>query len=693
MTSRLMEIELWRKNNFVCFPIPVNTKQADSRYKSNNTNPDQIIKESENWGAIGQIDAHNGIIDFDNKERYRKIAEKMIEKGYKVIESPHGWHIPFVNCGSIVSKMELFDKSIQDKKIIEIQGYLHYVVGVGSWVREDKKDPNSKLVTYKNVGSDKFWNLDGMDFGEFVDKICEQCGVNSKTYNDKSRNQNLRNKFINKKIPEEKESNDYFHQAARVCLTDGDSKEKAIERIRKIYDDWKISKFASDRSFENVTYKVNEVYENPGKWKIKSGKHTFGKSNEINRTTVALSLLEKNEYYSNKKTDEVYQNKNGFLELINDVIGSELFRENPKMERADIAEILNKIKNGARDIPETNKNLIVFKNGVFDSRVRGLVETEEIADMGFSQYNYLEKTKENEPTEFLKFFDSYKVDELPRLKIGLRSIFSGHLDSRISVIHGISRVGKTTMMSIICKIMGPEYAFSVDLDEFLDDRATRSLIIGKRLIVFQDLPETWKKLVIIKNMTGESQIGIREFGKKLDGNSDNKIKIFATANQLPAIKESQKNAMYSARLSLIHNIRKVPFEEDETFEDRIIETEGEKILSWIINLDDTECQYEHRDTVRKEWEELANPQEKWLESEYQISTELDDKMPVKTLCNYFEAWSENSMKVSIEQMCISLKDLGYSVNSNIVKNILPKPKAAALSNSTNTGAGLKTTEN
>jgi len=690
---RKTEIELWQKNDFVCFPIPANTKAADTRYKSNNTNPNQIIKDSENWGAIGTENAHNGIADFDNKEKYRKFAELMIERGYKVIETPHGWHIPFVNCGNTVTKMDLFDKSIQDKKIVEIQGYLQYVVGVGSWVRDDKKDPKSKLVTYKNVGSDKFWDLDGLDYGQFVDSICEDCNVHSGKYNDKSRNQNLRNKFINKKIPEENESNDYFHQAARVCLTDGDSKEQALERITVIYDEWKKSKFASDRSFYNITCKVNEVYDNPSKWKIKSGKHTFGKSNEIDRTETALKLLAQNEYYSNKKSGEVYQNKNGFLELINDVIGSELFRENPKMERADITEILNKIKNGSRDMPETNENLIVFKNGTVDTTIRKIIDTEEIADMGFSQYNYLEKTKANEPTEFLKFLDSYDKSEWPRLKMALRSIFSGHLDSRISVIHGISRVGKTTMLSIICKILGSEYAFSVDLDEFLDDRATRSLIIGKRLVVFQDLPETWKKLAIIKNMTGESQIGIREFGKKLDGNTDNKIKIFATANQLPAIKDSQKNAMYSARLSLIHNTRTEPFEEDETFEDRIIENEGEKILSWIINLSDDECQYETRDIVREEWESLANPQEKWLESEYVISTDLDDKMPVKTLCNYFEAWSDKSMKVSLEQMCISLKNLGYSVNSNIVKNILKKPNVIPSSKNNPTGPAMKHTEN
>jgi hypothetical protein len=669
-----VEIELWREHGFNVFPIKGKQKGADHRYDAERTELNQVIKDSENWGVMGRIDEHNGILDFDDKELYRKFATRMIKQGYKVIESPHGWHIPFVNMKNTVTKIELFNTKFSPDKLIEIQGYKQYVIGVGSWVNEDKKDPNSELVTYKNVGSNKFWDVKGKDFGEFVDKICSQCDVYSKKHNDKSRNQNLREKFMDGKIPVEKESNDYFLQSARVCLTDKNTKEEALERIRVVYDEWKLSKFASDRTWYNVESKVNEVYENPDQWIIKTGKHTFGKKSEVDRTAIALKLLDLNDYYSNKESGEVFQNKNGFLELINPIIGHELFLENPKVERADISEVLNKIKNGARDMPETNKDMVVFKNGTFDSKSGKIVETEEIADMGFRQFEWLEKTKSNEPKEFMKFFKSYPKSELPRFKAGLKAIFSGYHDSRITVLHGISRVGKTTIMSILCKILGSHYAFSVDLDLFLTDRATMSKINGKRLVVFQDLPETWKDFAKIKNITGESQISIRGFNQDLEP-EDNKIKIFATANKLPSIKESVKNAMYSDRLSLIHNIEKKKFKADNRLEDRIIKAEAEKIVSWIVNLTNEECEYE--DTVETEWEALANPQEKWLDANYKISTG-DDRVPVMVLCKAFEVYHEKSMKVSIDVMTETLKELGYTVHNNIVKNIIDKPKPVEL---------------
>jgi len=664
-------IKLYQKHNFITFPIKKGSKGADFRYDAERTKPNQPIRENENWGVVGTLTGRNGTIDFDDKERFREFAELKIKDGYKVIESPHGWHIPFVGIKNTVTKMELHNYKVQQDKLIEIQGYKHYCVGVGSWVHEDKKDPNSKLVTYNDRGSNKFWNLENMDYNEFVDMICKECNVTTKKKNSNSSYKNLRDKFIKGQIPSEGQSNDYFFEAGKVCNSDGLSQQEALERIRPIYDEWQLSEFASDRPWSNIETKVNEVYEK--NLKVRVGKPTISKGGEVDRTGIALRKLEKNEYYSDKKTGEVYQNKNGFLELINYTLGSELFLSNPEVMKADISEILEKIKNGAMNMPNTNKDMIVFPNGTFDSRVHKIIETDEIADMGFNQYNYLPKTKENEPKEFLKFFESYKKSEHPRLKAGLRSIFTGYHDSRISVLHGINRVGKTTILSIICKILGKEYAYSVDLDIFLSDRATMSEIIGKRFVVFQDLPEKWKYFTMIKNITGESQTNIRKFNQKSEV-SENKIKIFATANKLPDIKESQKNTMYSARLSLIHNIEKKQFPENEKLEDRIIETEAEKIISWIINLSDEECKYENKDTVRKEWEELASPQVGWLESNYKPSTSMLDRMVIIELCNEFKAFSENSMEISIEQMTISLKTLGYSVHDNVVKNILSKPK-------------------
>lgn len=671
-------IELFRENGFNCFPISANSKVADYRYKAKGkTVPNQTITKKENYGILPTKDGLNAIIDIDEKERYRKFAESMIKEGYMVIESPHGWHIPVINLGNYATKMELFDYNYQKEKIIEIQGWLHYCVGVGSQIIDEA---SGNILKYVNRGSEKIWSAKGKSFDEFVNAICKNCSVESIKKNSTSSYKYLRDQFIKNEIPKPKQSNDYFFEASRVCLTDGLTKEEALDKIRIVYDKWAESEQFSHRPWSNIESKVNEVYEK--NMIIQVGKEKKDSRGNIDRTKVAEGLIELRKIYSNPTTHEVFENKNGFLEKINDTLKKELQHEYPEMEKSDYDQILFKMEGFAEDLPPTNKDLIVFKNGIYSKKAHTTIETDDLADMGFNDYNYLEKTEENEPKEFLKFFKSYNKEELPRFYAGLKAIFSGYHDSRITTLHGISRVGKTTIMSILCKVIGQEYAYSVDLEIFLEDRATMSEIIGKRLVVFQDLPEKWKDFTKIKNITGESQLNIRQFNKKSEM-SDNKIKIFATANQLPEIKESVKNAMYSARLSLIHNIETVQFEEDVRLEDRIIESEAEKIISWIINLPDEDCKYENKETIEKEWEELASPQISWLDCEYTPTTDMMDKKTVVGICDEFRAFSKNSMKVSIDQMVISLKGLGYSVHDNVVKNIKLKAKPVGLKDSDN----------
>ena len=311
--------------------------------------------------------------------------------------------------------------------------------------------------------------------------------------------------------------------------------------------------------------------------------------------------------------------------------------------------------------------------------------------MAFPEYNYLTRTKENEPNIFLKFFDSYPKEEMPRFFAGIKGIFDGYLDSRISVLVGISRVGKTTVTSILCKALTKRYGFSTDLDSLLDDKFTLSEVKGMRLLVIQDLPDTWKKFAIIKILSGESELSFREFHKKLEKNVTNKIKIFATGNLLPPIKDSQKNAMYSDRLSILHNTETKMFKSDKKLEDIILESEAEKIISWCVNIPDSECEYEEYETVRKEWEDLANPHYDWLDSEYYVNGDSTWTIPVVNLCKLFKTNDPKSRKVSVEAMTEALKSLGYTVRENICKNITEKSKSTD-GNQTETGVGMKSND-
>ena len=655
-------IELFRNSKFNCFPIPSNQKVADFRYKASKTIPNQIIKDEENYGILPTAGSGNCIVDLDNKEHYRKFADFMIKEGFMMIESPHGWHMPVVDLGGAVSKIELFDYDIQSKKIVEIQGYDHYCVGAESVII----DTDDRELTYNNKGSDKIWSGDGRDFHDFVDKICEKLKVESRKKNNNSSYQNFRDRFREGGLPTKGSSNDYFHQAAIACNTDGLSIEEARDRIKVVYHKWTTSDNFSNRPWENIEAKIVEVYSKNQVTKIGRPE----KDDESKPENIARKIVSERNIYSDVDTDEIFENKDGFLELINHTLVREMLRLHPEMTQTQYNDVLFKLKGYSDEIPPTNKNYIVFKNGILDKTKLELIETEELADMGFRDYNYLPKCAENEPTKFMKvLFDDTPVHEMPRIKAGLRSIFINYLDPKISVLYGSSGVGKSTPLLILVETLGNQYALSVELNQFLEDKFIRAKIMGMRLLVFQDLPREWKDFTTLKTLTGEQKKTERGFMKD-SVTFDNKLKIWASGNYLAKIPEFEQDAMYTRRLSLIHNIRKTAHKEDPTFSERIVAEEGEKIVSWILNFDDTECQYEDKETVQTEWEETASPELAFLHKFYQLSDSINEISVMKIVKNYQEKYQQ---RISIEQMAKTLKSIGYAVRNNIISNIEEAP--------------------
>ena len=664
MTTKEHYIELFRKNGFNCFPIRINQKEADNRYKAVRTKPNQPIKSTENYGIIPTIEGKNCVIDIDDKERYREFAEKMIKDGYMVTETGKGWHIPVINMENYATKIELWDKNTKNQttenKAIEIQGIKHYVVGVGSVIFHDKLN---KLVTYTNKGTEKIYDLKGKNFHTLIEAICKSCNVTSKKKESRSSYKNLRERFQAGKLPTKGTSNDYFFNSALQCLTDGLTKDEATEKIKSIYEEWELSETFSNRPFSNILDKITDVYSNYEP--LKEGRPK-GRNNDIDRTQIAKDILSERKIYSNVETHDIYENKNDFLERINNTLKKELYNNFPEIEKSDQDSILFKLESGAENIPPTNKDLIVFKNGKRNTKTKRLDKSDELADMGFKDYNYLPKTKENEPKQFMKImYDNTPKEHHKRINAGLRAIFTNRMDSRISVIYGRSGMGKSTPINILCLVLGQEYSYPVTLQKFLTDRATQAHIKGKRLLYFQDLPEEWKEFEILKTITGEIQNNIRGFQRDNEI-VDNKLKIWATANYLAEIKESEKDAMYTRRLSLVHNIRTKPYDEDSEFAERIAKKEGEKIISWIINLSDEECEYEDPITLKKEWEGISSPELEYLEKHYEPSIDESRKALMTIIKDCVLLTGHN---VSIDQMKKSMKSLGYVVKNNVVLNI------------------------
>lgn len=664
MTRKQNYIELFRKHNFNCFPIPTNQKIADKRYRASQTTSNQPILENENYGVLPTLGSGNAIIDFDNKERYRKFAEKRIDEGYMVIESPHGWHLPVIGLSGRVSKIELFDYKIQNKKIIEIQGKDHYCVGVESEILD--KD-TAQIIKYVNRGSDKILDVKGMDFHKFIDELCNFVSVVPRKKSNRSGYKHLRDRFLAGEIPLKGSSNDYFHQASIQCNTDGLSLEDATEKIKIIYHKWSVSDTFSDRPWSNIETKIQEVYDNN---QVVEKGHPKKDSKENDLIKLCEDIIAERKIYSNEETDEIFEVKNYCLVKINKKLHKELQVQYPGLEEKHLNEIKFRLVGLAPDLPETNKDEIALRDGKWNTVEKKIVHTEDLADMGFPGYCYLEPIKENEPTKFIQVMFS-NVDELehPRVKAGLRSAFSNYLDPKISTVHGLSGVGKSAGLEIMVKILKKfeDYAMSVELNQLLNDPFIKAKIRNKRLLVLQDLPDNFKDFEKIKTLTGEGLKTERGFHQDMV-EFENKLKIWGSGNYLAEIPEKEKNSMYSRRLSLIHNTREIPYEEDPKFVDNVVEQEGEKIVSWILNLKDEECQYENRKTVQSEWEDLSSPEIGYLKRNWKIKTDVTDSTTsvMKVKMGFEEKYQ---VKIPLKVFKETMEEQGYVIVKNVVKNI------------------------
>jgi len=668
MTDMKHYIELLRGGNFNCFPISKwpkgdpNPKRADNRYKASRTELNQPIGDNENYGYLGMSDQGTATVDIDNKEKYRKALEKIAKK-FMVVETPNGWHLPAKNLTGKIQKTELFDYSSQKNKIIEIQGPDHYVMGIGSEIYDKK---TGEPVMYQNIGTDEIFDAEGMNYDDFIDNICKNFKVEARKETNRSTNRNQRDRFKEGKIPTKGTSNNYFFNAALQCNTEKLTKNEAIEKINEVYNKWTVSDNFSDRPWSNILVKIDYVYDTN---QVLQEGRPRGAKTALDRTEIAKSMIDDRQFFSDVDTGDIFENCNGFLERINNILQRELQNDYPEMEQADYNSILFKLVGLADTIPPANKNLIVFKNCVVDKRTRTIIETDELADLGFIDYNYLEATEENKPARFIKIlFDNIPEEEYPRVKAGLRAILSSRVDPRISIIFGDSGIGKSTILLILVKAL-KQYALAVELDQFLDDKFIQAKIRGKILLVFQELPQTWKDFAAIKALTGEQIKTVRGFMQD-SATIDNKLKIWASTNHLSKIPEKEKNAMYTRRLSLIHNKRKIAYPEDPTLIDDVAEQEGEKIISWILNLKDEECQYENSSTVRREWEELASPEVDFLKKNYDVVE--DQTKSVVTIIRDFE--EKEKKAIDLKTMITALEDQGFIIKFNVIQNIGIKPK-------------------
>lgn len=658
LTQRKRTIKILRENNFNCFPVPTDTKMPDHRYDASRTKHNQPINEKENYGYLPS--KNNCIIDFDHT-KYNEVLDSIAKK-YMIIKTAHdGRHLPVINLKDNASKIELFDYSIQDKKIIEIQGTDQCVIGPGS-----KIDELGKELTYENIGTDVIFDAKGQDYDSFVHYICEKFNVQGKKKSD-NQNYEMRERFKNKQPPTKGTSNSYFYNAALQCNTDGLSKGQAIELIVEVYDKWNPGN--QKRAWSNVETTINNVYDRDEK--ITLGRKS-GSASGLDLTRIAQELAHLRKIYSDSEDKEaiIYENKNGFLEPINGKLRKELQKQYPKMRKSDFNEIESKLFGLAQDMPERNKDLIVFRNGIYSISKRCFVESNDIAYTGFKDYDYISNANPKQFKEII--FGNVPKEEHEHLKAGLVSILKPYLDPKMTVVHGKSRVGKSTGQSIIAKLLG-QYAMVTDIDKLLKDKPTQANLKGKLYVVIREITTDWEQVNQLKIMLGEQTFsGRKNFGDHDEW--DNTIKVFSSANNLLRIPRKEEDAMFQGRLSLIHNTKKEAFAEDETLESRVIKEEGSEILSYLVNLMQEEHKYTDRETTEKEWKKIANPEDEIIEKRFTESRGHEESL--FQLAKWFK--EEHEIKLNRQEITTAFESFNYNVFAGEVKNCIKiEPKTSS----------------
>ena len=113
-------------------------------------------------------------------------------------------------------------------------------------------------------------------------------------------------------------------------------------------------------------------------------------------------MINQSKIYSDAQTHELFEDRYGFLQKLNHCLKKDLQKVHPEKKRSDYEEILFNLEDLAPDVPHTNKDMIVFRNGKYEKKLRSLVITDDLADMGFENFDYLPNNQENKPKEFMR---------------------------------------------------------------------------------------------------------------------------------------------------------------------------------------------------------------------------------------------------------------------------------------------------
>ena len=629
--------------------IPVVKKAAIMKNWQNEIFTGEIT--GENFG-VRMGDSFTICIDVDDIELL-PYFEHLKNETY-MVKSGNGFHVYI----KVKQYGEIQHLDNEQGQHVDILTNGSYVIGEGSTHYDKQGNLTGKM--YELLSKDR--KINEIAF-EPIKDILEDLGFLKGT---KQANHKMRQKFLKGKLPAEKTSNSYFFNAGIQCITDGLTRDEATEKIKLVYDEWVNSPTFSGREWSNVETAINKVYDDPDKWTLKHGGHNKAKDS----TEWKDELFAERKIFSDIHTKTIYENRDGFPKPINDELHKELVRWDNDLTQKSFNTIIFQILGQAQDVPEKDNDRIVFSNGTFRHSTGKHEDTDldKLAYLGFEDLDYIENPK---CPKFLDvMFSGIPKKQHPQIKAGLKSIFQPKLDSRISVIHGLSGSGKSTGLSILGNLL-EHNAMMIRPSTFASQPFIQAKIKDKLLVVFLDMPEDFDSYMnLMKTFTGESNQTVRGFHQDAELNLKVIAKFWGATNNLFSVPFNEKDPMFNRRLSLMtKDIPETPYPEDSDYAEIVAKEEGSDIVSWILNLTDEECQYEPKEVVQPLWESISDPVRKWIEENFEENSISDQISIVKLIKEFVSETKSNTNAISMEKL---LKEIGYPVRSGIISRLKRK---------------------
>lgn len=631
--------------------IPVVKKAATRKNWQNEIFTGEIT--GENFG-VRMGESYTVCIDVDDISLL-PYFEYLKDKTY-MVKSGNGFHIYTKSRQVGATKHYTNPDGIK----IDLLSKASYVIGEGSTHYNKQGEPTGRM--YELLSKDR--KINEIDFQPIQDFLENNGFIKS----DRRTNHKMRQRFLNGDVPTKGTSNLFYFNAAQQCLTDGDTREEATEKIKLNYNEWVNSPTFSGRNWSNIETAINKVYDDPEKWTLKHGGHNKGADIDNWKN----DFFADRKIFADKKNEIIFENKSGFLVDIESELHTELVGIYRSLERSEFKNILFQLVGEAEIVPEKDNDRIVFPNGTFRPSTRKIEDTDldKLAFLGFEDYEYIENPQCPKFQDVI--FSGVPKEQHSRIKAGLKAIFQPKLDSRISVMYGLSGSGKSTGLSILGLLL-KQNTLMIRPSTFAADPFLQAKIKDKLLVVFLDMPKDFDSYMnLMKTFTGESNQTVRGFHKDAEENLKIIAKFWGATNNLFSIPDEEKDPMFNRRLSLItKDIPKDPYPEDNDYAEKIVKEEGSHIISWILNLTDEECKYEPKSIVQPLWESLSEPERKWIEDNYEESS-VAEEISVHKLMKKFKEDTDSTTNTKYLENLLK-NELGFPVRSGIVRRLKRKP--------------------